>query len=44
MNSKIHRIAKDKKVDKLWLKLFDQDKVEFKNWVCLREKEENNNK
>ena len=41
MNSKIHRISKGKKVNKLWRKLFDQHKVEFKSYVSLREKKKN---
>ena len=28
----------------MWQKVFDQWKVKFKNWVCLREKEACNNK
>ena len=39
MNSKIHIILKDKKVNKLWPKLFDEQWIEFINEVCLREKE-----
>ena len=42
MNSNIHKISKDKKMNKLWRKLFDQHKVEFKIYVYLREKEEYN--
>ena len=42
MNSKIHRKPKCKKVNKFWRKSFDQHKVELKNKVCLREKEEYN--
>ena len=42
MNSKIYRISKGIKLNKLWRKLFNQDQVEFKNQVCLRDKEEYN--
>ena len=44
MNSKIHRISKGKKLNKMWGNSFDQLQVEFKNQVSLRENEEYNNK
>ena len=37
-------ISKDRKVNKLWQKLFNQHQVKFKNQACLREREAHNNK
>ena len=38
------KINREKKVNKLRRKLFDQHKVKFKSKVCLKEKETDNNK
>ena len=42
MNCKIQKISKGKKANQLWRKLFDLHKTEFKNQVCLKDKEYNN--
>ena len=44
MNSKIHSISENKKVNKLWQKLLEQHIVKFINYVYLREKEAYKNK
>ena len=31
-------ISNDRKVNKLWEKLFNKQLVKFKNWACLRER------
>ena len=44
MNFEMHRIPKDKKVNKFWRESFDQHSVKFENQACLREREAYNNK
>ena len=44
INSKMHRLSKSKKVNKLWQKLWEQQNMKFINYVYLRKKETYNNK
>ena len=37
-------ISKDRKVNRWWQKLFDQNQVKFKNYASLRKREAYNNK